>query len=45
MRVSSQIAERLNTLDLRKLGNEKKISKLGVDTGKYLVPPQKISLW
>ena len=45
MRVSSQIAEQLNTLDLGKLGNEKKISKLGVDTGKYLMPPQKISLW
>ena len=33
MQVASQIAARIYALDLRKLGNEKKISKLGRDTG------------
>ena len=32
MRVASRIAEWLKTLDLRKEGNEKKISKLDGDT-------------
>ena len=31
--VASQVAKRLKSLDLRKLGNENKISKLGGDTG------------
>lgn len=45
MQVASQIAARLYALDLRKLGNEKKILKLGGDTGKYPVSPPKINLF
>ena len=44
MEVASQVAKRLKTLDLRKLGNIRKISKLGGDRAKCPVFFPEISL-
>ena len=44
MEVASQVAKRLKTLDLRKLGNIRKISKLGGDRAQCPVFFPEISL-
>ena len=45
LRVDSRVAEQLNTQDLNKLGNIRKISNLDEDLSQSLVSPQEIKLW
>ena len=45
LRVDSRVAKQLNTQDLNKLGNIRKISNLDEDLSQSLVSPQEIKFW